>query len=271
MVTAMATVTGVPSRRSRAMLFFHSSVSFKEMDFRTDVHSHILPGVDDGFRHADNSVQALERMHEAGLEHSILTPHIFPELYPANDPAGIRARFGELSARFSGTGVSCRIAGEHMVYNGIEDEFSNAADDGLLSMPGRHFLIEMSYAYESQNIREFIFRLNINGLHPILAHPERYSFYSAALDEIRSIADMDTGLQLNILSLGGFYGKTAMLKAEKMLENGMYSYLGTDLHSLSQLESLFSLKISRKHVAAVEKLLQNNDSLWSASEPETSE
>ena len=82
---------------------------------------------------------------------------------------------------------------------------------------------------------------------------------------------MDTGLQLNILYLGGFYGKTAMLKAEKMLENGMYSYLGTDLHSLSQLESLFSLKISRKHVAAVEKLLQNNDSLWSASEREPSE
>ena len=73
---------------------------------------------------------------------------------------------------------------------------------------------------------------------------------------------MDTQLQLNILSLGGFYGNSAREKAEAMLAAGLYSFLGTDLHSVSQIAQLSSLKIEKKHVPAVERLLENNDRLW---------
>ena len=241
---------------------FRTSVKFTDMDFRTDVHSHILPGVDDGFGSEKNSVKALQLLHEIGLEHSILTPHIYPELYPANNPSSIRNRFSEVSDMLVRTGVECRVAGEHMVYAGVDSGFSEENAGSALLLGGRHILIEMSYAYESRNIRDFVFHLNAVGLHPVLAHPERYSYYSASLTEIRSIADMDTQLQLNILSLGGFYGNSAREKAEAMLAAGLYSFLGTDLHSVSQIAQLSSLKIEKKHVPAVERLLENNDRLW---------
>ena len=100
---------------------FKSYVKFTDMDFRTDVHCHILPGVDDGFRSEDNSVKALGLLRETGLEHSILTPHIYPELYPDNNPESIRNRYAEVSGRLSSSGVECKVSGEHMVYQGIED------------------------------------------------------------------------------------------------------------------------------------------------------
>lgn len=244
------------------MWFFSKYVRFMDMDFRTDVHCHILPGVDDGFGSEEKSVMALQLLHERGLEHSMLTPHIYPELYPANNPESIRTRFAEVSGMLENTGVKCLVAGEHMVYQGIDAAFP--AGGSFLTLPDNHILIEMSYAYESQNIRDFVFYLNATGLHPVLAHPERYSYYSMEMVEVKSIVDMDTRLQLNILSLGGFYGNTAKVKAGILLEAGLYSYLGTDLHSLSQIEQLKSLKIEKKHVPAIEKLLENNDLLWQA-------
>lgn len=244
------------------MWFFNKYVRFTDMEFRTDVHCHILPGVDDGFRSEENSVKALQLLHGLGLEHSILTPHIYPELYPDNTPEKIRERYAEVSGMLGKTGVECHVAGEHMVYQGVEKNFPAGNIPSFLTLPGGHILVEMSYAYESQNIRDFVFYLNATGMHPVLAHPERYSYYSSDLREVRSIVDMDTKLQLNILSLGGFYGNTAKVKAELMLQAGLYSYAGTDLHSLSQIEQLKSLRIEKKFVPALEQLLDNNDSLW---------
>ena len=234
-----------------------------EMDFITDIHSHILPGVDDGFRSGEKSRQALCILYEAGLRQAILTPHIYPELYPDNSPEKIRKVFSGFESEAASSGVSCRIAGEHMVYAGMESGF-NAGDDSILALPGRHILIEMSYAYESPNIREFIFHLNAIGLSPVLAHPERYGFYGLESEEIEVFKGMDTSLQLNILSLGGFYGPEAKDKAEYMLEHGMYDYLGTDLHSLSQIEQLNAVRIRKKHVPAIERLLDNNNRLWNS-------
>ena len=239
---------------------FKTSVKFVEMDFRTDIHSHILPGVDDGFRSLDKSVEALSRLREMGMEHQFLTPHIYPELYPENTPEHIRSVFGACSDRLESSGVQCRAAGEHMVCEDMAEKFDPAR---ALDLGQKHLLIEMSYAFESRNLKEFIFDLNSNGIRPVLAHPERYNYYSRSLVELKTISDLDTFLQLNILSLGGFYGNTAREKAELILEHGLYTFVGTDLHSLAQIEQLKSLKLKKKHVAAVETLLRNNDLLWS--------
>ena len=98
------------------MWFFNRSVKFTELDFRTDIHSHILPGVDDGFRTEDRSARALELLHGMGLERSVLTPHIYPELYPGNTPVSVRLRLEEVSGLFSSTGVDCRAAGEQAIF-----------------------------------------------------------------------------------------------------------------------------------------------------------
>ena len=241
---------------------FRTRTAFTELGFSTDIHSHILPGVDDGFRTEDQSLAALRELNAMGVRRMILTPHIFPELYEANTPERIRGRFSGFSEKAAACGVECRIAGEHMVYPGIEPGFKSETAGEVLSLGGGHVLIEMSYAYESQNIREFIFHLNAAGFHPVLAHPERYLFYPEGSEDLDVLADMDTEFQLNILSLGGFYGRQAMEKAVYLLEKGAYSYLGTDLHSLSQINQLKSLRIEKKHLPAVEKLIAGNEALW---------
>lgn len=242
---------------------FSSTVRFADLDFRTDVHSHILPGVDDGFGTCEDSSEALGLLYRAGLRRVILTPHIYPELYPGNTPETVREVFSGVSEVFRSSGMDCRIAGEHMVYEGVEESFSKEKTGSVLRLSRSSVLIEMSYAFEAANIRSFIFMLNSYGLVPVLAHPERYAYYSRDLKSIRSLIDMDVRLQLNILSLGGFYGDMARTKAELMLGSGLYTYAGTDLHSISQIRQLESLRIRKRLVPAMEKLLENNEMLWS--------
>lgn len=241
--------------------FFTKNIRFKDLPYRTDVHSHILPGVDDGFRDIESSRTAVSMLGEMGLTRFVLTPHIFPELYPANTPDGIRERFASVLPQFDGSGAEFRIAGEHMVHEAFEDAFVSGAD-GALVLPGNQILIEMSYAFISRNLKSSIFYLNSIGLKPVLAHPERYVFYSRNLLEIRTLVEMECRMQLNLLSLGGHYGKTAKEKAELMLENGLYTYAGTDLHGISQIAMLENLEIPKRLVPAVEKLIEANDSLF---------
>lgn len=242
-------------------LFRRKTVKFKELPFRTDVHSHLLPGVDDGFKTGETSLSAIEIMRNAGVERIILTPHVFPELYPDNTPSFIRGRFASLAPEFEKTGMKFRIAGEHMIYEGFEEDAEKSRSD-LLVLPDNMILIEMSYVFESLNIKDSIFYLNSTGLRPVLAHPERYIYYSKSLHDIRTLMDMDCRLQLNLLSLGGFYGRMVKAKAELMLEKGLYSYLGTDLHRLSQIDAIRELDIPWKYVPALEKLCEANDNLF---------
>lgn len=239
---------------------FSKNVKFKDLHFTADVHSHLLPGVDDGFKDEQHTREALGLLGDFGVRHFLLTPHIYPELYPRNSPEYIRERFSAIFGEMSG--MDFRIAGEHMIYAGVESIFTRE-DEALLTFPDKErILIEMSYAFPAKNIRDVIFQLNTLGLAPVLAHPERYSYYS--LSQISSLVDLDCELQVNALSLGGFYGKTAMAKAEAILEKGLYSYIGTDLHSVSQISQLEQLVISKKHVPAVERLIRNNEDIFAA-------
>ncbi|MBO8445453.1 MAG: histidinol phosphatase [Bacteroidetes bacterium] len=238
---------------------FSKGPAVADLPFETDMHSHVLPGVDDGFRDIEHSGRAVAELAGLGVKNMILTPHIYPELYPENDFGSITGHFAGLHARLSeASGINFKIAGEHMVYEGFEDTFSG----DLLMLPGRHMLIEMSYAYESTNIDESIFRLNCMDFHPVLAHPERYIFYSPDLKRIRNLVDKGCELQMNILSLGGFYGKGAALKAAAILEKGLYSYIGTDLHSLAQIDMLKSMRFKKKHVSELERIMQNTTALF---------
>ncbi len=241
---------------------FSGGPSLSDLPFETDMHSHVLPGVDDGFRTAEQSCKAVAQLASIGVRNMILTPHIYPELYPENNHDFITARFREDVAglQAASNGMNFKIAGEHMVYEGIEDTFSAP----MLLLPGRHILIEMSYAYESANIDETIFKLVCMDFHPVLAHPERYIFYPSDLKRIRNLIDKGCVLQLNLLSLGGFYGKGALVKAEAILEKGMYSYAGTDLHSLAQIGMLRSLRFKKKHAAALERIMLGTTVLFNS-------
>lgn len=240
---------------------FAKDVSLDQLPFETDMHSHVLPGVDDGFRSLEHSCEAVSRLAEMGVRNMILTPHIYPELYPGNSYGTIVSKFGEVKDSLrEASGINFLPGGEHMVYEGFEDTFSGE----MLLLPGKHILIEMSYAYESANLDETVFRLICMGYNPVLAHPERYLFYPSDLVRIREIVDKGCKLQLNLLSLGGFYGKGAAVKARAILERGLYSFAGTDLHSLAQIDMLRSMRFRRRHVPELERIMLNTTRLFQA-------
>lgn len=241
---------------------FPKGPSLSDLPFETDMHSHVLPGVDDGFRTSEHSRKAVAQLASIGVRNMILTPHIYPELYPENNLDFITARFREEEPGLQDASglINFKIAGEHMVYEGIEDTFSAP----MLLLPGKHILIEMSYAYESANIDEVIFKLMCLDFHPVLAHPERYIFYPADLKRICNLIDKGCELQLNLLSLGGFYGRGAFVKAGAILEKGLYSYVGTDLHSLAQIDMLRSLKFKKKHAAELERIMLGTTALFNS-------
>jgi protein-tyrosine phosphatase len=135
-----------------------------------DIHSHYLPGVDDGFQTEADAVETLLQMQEWGVTRVYCTPHMMTD-YSENRPDFLRERF----ARFVEVvpdGLAMRLAGEYMLDAG----FAAQRKAGLLTLGKDFVLIEMSYMSPSPGLMNTLYELQLNGLKPILAHPERYLF-----------------------------------------------------------------------------------------------
>ena len=207
-----------------------------------DIHNHLLPGVDDGFRHASDSLKAIERMASAGCRNLTFTPHMNPDVYP--DVNEMRHR--EIYEEFSNTipaewNVRTSLAAEYMIVNGFEERVSSRADE-LLKYEDGSILVEMSYFFRSPNLEQTLFELNMAGLKPILAHPERYVYMASSLGDFDRIADMGCRFQMNLMSVTGKYGTDSLIILNYLLKRGLYSFTATDLHSLPQLDSIMNFR-----------------------------
>lgn len=208
-----------------------------------DMHSHILPGIDDGCESVEQSVALLQRLEALGLKKFYFTPHIFQELYP-NTAETIGYAFHRL--RQEGVGqLAAGYAAEYMVDTAFDQQFTRDPHN-LLCLPGGHILLEMSYIEESKLIEKIAFDLQMEGYIPILAHPERYIYYHRNPKKIERFQDIGCLLQLNLLSLIGYYGRQERKIAKYLLENGMINLVGTDVHH-------------ERHVRALEIGVQQED------------
>ncbi|MBQ0095913.1 MAG: hypothetical protein KBT49_09065 [Bacteroidetes bacterium] len=208
----------------------------------SDIHNHLLPGVDDGFRHAADSLQAIERMAAAGVSELVFTPHMNPDVYPDVTEVRHREVYEEFRRQIpAGLSLTTHLAAEYMVVKGFEERAASRADE-LHVFPDRSILVEMSYYYRSQNLEQTLFELNMAGLKPILAHPERYLYMADCLGDFDKIVGMGCRLQMNLMSLTGTYGKESIKILDHLLSHGMYSFMATDLHSLGQLDRILDFK-----------------------------
>jgi protein-tyrosine phosphatase len=198
-----------------------------------DIHSHLLPGIDDGSTDVEQSVFLIKSLNELGFSKFICTPHIFQELYP-NTPQTISKALTITQDALKDANVAIDIsaAAEHMV----DDMFE--VKDGLSMMPGNYILIEMSYLNETPNIEKVIFDLQIKDYKVILAHPERYNFYHQEHEKLHRYKEMGVLFQLNLLSTTGYYGKSVNRVADYLLDKQCYDFAGTDLHHTKHLEAL---------------------------------
>ena len=248
------------------MFFFKKkeNATFVDIGLTADVHSHILPGVDDGSPNPEESVSILTELHRIGVRKALLTPHVSLALFP-NTAADLRARFDAFTAALPDElkDMELHLASEYMV-----DEAFAAMDDRLLWPDGRHILIEMSYFERSREIRDTVFNLRMDGLQPVLAHPERYVFYQQQFDrkkgvhELEELFDMGCALQLNVMSLTGAYGERSLAIVDWLLDHDMYRFIGTDVHSRGQIDRYNGFKLSADRMDKVRQLARNNETLF---------
>lgn len=190
-----------------------------------DIHSHLLPGIDDGSPDVEESISLIAKLKELGIDQFICTPHIFKELYPNTaETINDALELTKVALRKANLNVSISAAAEYM----LDENFG--ISDSMMALPNRHILVEMSYLNETPNIEQIIFNLQIKGYTVILAHPERYNFYHKDYDKVHRFHDMGVMLQLNLLSITGYYGREVKIASEYMLKNKLYRLVGTDLH-----------------------------------------
>ena len=201
----------------------------------TDVHSHLLPGIDDGATDMTQSTLYIQSLKELGFKKLICTPHIFKDVYE-NSAETIFPVLDRVKSTLLQSNINIEIdaAAEYMA------DGTFTATEGLLTLPGNYILIEMSYLSETPNIDQIIFDLQIKGYKVILAHPERYKFYHRNKERYQRFKDMGCFLQLNLLSVLGYYGKDVKLMADHLIKSDLYDFAGTDLHHGRHLEKLTS-------------------------------
>lgn len=214
----------------------------------TDWHSHLLPGVDDGFKHPDKSLEALARYEESGIRKVWLTPHIMEDY--ANETAELRDRFEKFREQYKGN-IELRLAAENMLDTLFEERIGSK-DVLPIGDAGEHLLVETSYLNPPYAMDDMLAKIAAAGLTPLLAHPERYKYMSEA--DYDRLKGMGIAFQMNYLSLVGGYGESARKKAEWLLKNDMIDVVGSDIHKLSFFENLIVKSPSKKQW--LEKLIE---------------
>ncbi|QIX61157.1 capsular biosynthesis protein [Hymenobacter sp. BT18] len=229
----------------------------------TDMHSHLLPGLDDGAETVEHSVELLRRLRALGYRKLIMTPHVMGDFY-RNTPEGIRGALSQLqqAAQAAGiTDVQLECGAEYYLDEWFLRRLENG--DELLSFGGarKYLLIETSYLNEPFNLAQVIFELKSAGYQPVLAHPERYTYLYSKFEELPRLRESGVLLQVNLNSLSGYYSAGAKRVAEKLIDAGLVDMLGTDAHHLKHLDTLQHKVLPTDYLAKALALPLLNSSL----------
>ncbi|MEO8769708.1 MAG: CpsB/CapC family capsule biosynthesis tyrosine phosphatase [Ferruginibacter sp.] len=216
--------------------------SGKYFPFKTDMHSHILPGIDDGSPDVATSIKLIKGLMEMGVTQSIATPHIIGDLY-RNNPETINTALKILQDELKKQKITFKVsaAAEYML-DSYFYEILNSKEK-LQTLKDNIILTEFSYASMPEDPGKMSFAIIMEGYVPILAHPERYPYYYGNYKMFHHLADLGYKLQVNLLSLTGYYGKEALKVASYLLKNDLVSYVGTDMHHERHLGMLSDPKI----------------------------
>ena len=239
-------------------MFFYSKIKLKSIipEGFTDIHSHVLYGIDDGSKSLDDSVSIIKKFQDLGINKIVTTPHVMAGVWP-NTKADILLKLDELRKKLIKEGIHnffVDAAAEYM----LDENFIKLLEKKeLLTIQGNKILIEMSYISAPSNLFEIIFHIQLLGFIPVLAHPERYNYYHKETSNYNRLLRSGVLFQLNLLSLSRFYGSMVQKTAVYLLENNMYSYVGTDAHNVTHL-NYDDIYLSKKHSLSLQEVLKKN-------------
>lgn len=219
-----------------------------------DIHSHLLPGIDDGASRIEDTLFLTKGLQELGFEQCVTTPHIIKNVWE-NTPEIIESAYQSTQTVLKNDReLSLRYAAEYMIDLHFIKLFEN---NSLLTLKENYVLVEISYINPPIQLYNIIFDLQIAGYRPVLAHPERYVYYHHNFNEYEKLKNAGCLFQLNLLSTVGYYGNEVAKASEALLRKGMIDYVGSDVHHTKHLEA-FSNKVLMKDVSQLKKVIENN-------------
>ena len=238
--------------------FFQKKTPLIELfptDF-VDIHSHFLPAIDDGSKSMDESVALLRRMHGYGIKQIVCTPHVMESVWE-NTSETIQQKLDALNAHLKSiefTDISIRAAAEYMLDANFDRLLKT---EKLRTLKDNYILVELSFFNAPVNLYETLFNIQIAGYKPVLAHPERYSYYHNDFSAYQKLKDAGCLFQLNLLSLTHYYGKSVQSIAFKLIKDDFIDFVGSDTHSHKHLDFLETIT-DRKIIKLVKPLLEKN-------------
>ncbi|MFC6222561.1 tyrosine-protein phosphatase [Hymenobacter artigasi] len=222
----------------------------------TDMHSHLLPGLDDGAETVEHSLDLLRALRDLGYRKLVMTPHIMGDFYK-NTPEGIRAALKLLREAAAAAGlqdVALECAAEYYLDEFLGQKLADGTEMLTFGGDKRYLLFETSYMNEPLNLFEIIFEMKAQGYQPVLAHPERYTYLYGRFAEIEKMRrDYGVLLQVNLNSLSGYYSPAAKKVAEQLIDGELVDFVGTDTHHLRHTDTLAQRTLVQPYM---EKLLR---------------
>lgn len=221
-------------------IFSRSKPAAAKADFsllKTDMHSHLLPGIDDGSPDIKTSLELIKGMMKLGYSKFITTPHIMWDMYK-NTREIILEKLESLRSAIKEEGLEAEVhaAAEYFLDDHVEKLVRN--NEPLLTVSGNMVLVEFSMAHPSMSLKDILFDMQMQGYQPIIAHPERYIYLERNKDFYEELKDIGCLFQANLLSFTGYYGKSQQELAQYLIRKGYYELLGTDLHNFRHLDAL---------------------------------
>jgi tyrosine-protein phosphatase YwqE len=237
--------------------FFKAKQSTFEYPLTTDIHSHLLPGIDDGVKTLEESLAVITELMQLGYNKFITTPHVMMHRYP-NTSEIILSKLAELKSYLKEKNINVGIdaAAEYYLDDSLVEKLNNK--ERLLTIGKNYLLFETHFMIEPFMLKDFIFQATSAGYKPILAHPERYSYMT--LGKAEDLINRGVLFQVNLPSLLGYYSRPIQQLAYKLIDKGWVHFLGTDCHNANQANLLDDV-IKNKYYAKAMNLPLHNHTL----------
>lgn len=222
-----------------------------------DIHSHLIPGIDDGVSSIEESLDVIKAFCALGYKKIITTPHIMSGFYD-NTPERIRSGLESVKKALHEAHIDIEMEAAAEYY--LDEAFLERLKkrENLLTFGSGYLLFEMPFMSEPASLEEVIFQMKTSGLQPVLAHPERYLFLHDRFDRLCEIVEKGCLLQLNLNSLAGYYSKKVKAFAEEMIDKKLVHFVGSDCHRLKHIPVMQQALKSRSFAALSKLDLLNN-------------
>lgn len=222
-----------------------------------DIHSHLLPTLDDGVQSFEEAESIILQFQRLGYKKLITTPHVMSDFF-RNSTETIVAKRNELAQWLTSKSIAVEIQAAAEYY--LDEELMKKIETNspLLTFGNKYFLFETNFMTEPLNLKEFIFLATIKGYRPVLAHPERYVYLQNNFSKAEDILNRGVLFQLNISSISGYYSKAAQGIAQKLIDKGWIHLLGSDCHNHQHIQLLEETRNAKYFQKAISLPLLNN-------------